>query len=74
MNICINVRNRQWKISFFAYSETGLKCYCCGQTAGGSGAASAAQIQKHVSCAQYLYPPVFQECFVLKFCFFNQSL
>lgn len=36
------------EISFFACADgTGLRCYCCGQTAGGSGAASAAQAQTH---------------------------
>lgn len=42
------------KLAFFAHAGTDLKCDCCGQTAGGSGAASAAQTQTHASFAHYL--------------------
>lgn len=42
------------KLAFFAHAGTGLKCQCCGQTAGGSGAASAAHTQTH-ACT-YLLP------------------
>lgn len=56
ITIRINVRDWQWQISCFACADgTGLRCYCCGQTAGGSGGAAAAE-QTHASPALHLYP------------------